>query len=325
MIACVYGTGAAAFVEPVIRDLVQLAEARRLELVGVNLERLPTTTTFNEVSQVYVFPLEAGVADGDELYRLLSRRFPNATVINPPAAHHLSADRVALGARLLERGVPMPETLVTDDPKEVRDFVVRYEHAVLRDLRAAGVGSSLLLVADADRTLVGEARGRRYVVEPLAEGSGRHLEHGVLSVAPPFLVQRMVTRIGRRGVLTPAPVLRAFVADDHVPYWIESYRDRVERPSDFLLTTETKTPRRFLQVVSDEADKLARRALKVVGSPIGAVDLIRSDTGLVVLDVVIDGAHRMIDRSYKKLPEFRGAFDLDRYLIDMIADRLEAQ
>ncbi len=253
---------------------------------------------------------------------LLSRAFPKAKVANPTTAHELCTDRVDLSERLLERGIPIPETLVTNSPDEARDFIRQFEHAVLRDPRVRGQAGSLVVFADDAGTVVGETRDRRYVLELVESGIGRKLQHGVLSHPPPYFLQRMVTLVGRRGQLIPAQVMRAYVIDDQILFWTETYRDRVRRPSDFLLSAEAGAPLRFVQVVSDEAEKLALRASKVTGCPIAAVDIIRSDSGYVVLDVCTDGRHVMIDRSFENLPEFRDAFNLDRYIAEALVERL---
>jgi hypothetical protein len=320
MIACVYGSAASAFVEATVRDLARTAAADDVELIGVPIGRIaqPGARVMDDVALVYVLPFDEDV-DPAEAFPLV---FPKAHTVNAPAAHELSTDRVLLSERLLERGVPVPETLVTASPEEARDFILRHEHAVLRDPRIRGHSSGYVVFCDDAGTVVGETRDRRYVIELLDSGLGRKLEHGVLAHPPPFFLQRMVTRVGRRGILIPAQVLRAYVIDDQVPFWTEAYRDRIKRPADFLLTSESGAPRRFVQVVSSEADKLARRAAKAVGAPIAAVDIIRADTGYVVLDVVTDGRYVMIDRSFKNIPEFREAFDLDRHIATALIERL---
>jgi len=326
MIACVYGTGSAAFVEPTVRSMATAAAARGTKVVGVNLEKLlaSPSAVMSDVLWLYILPVDLPASAGDELLAVLKSAFPKAQIVNALPAHTLCCNRVLLSERLLDRGVPVPETLLTDSPDEARKFVKQHGHAMLREIQAKGSGSGLLLFCDRDGTVAGEARGRRYVVELDDAGGagGRELSHGVLTVPPPFFVQRMITRVRRHGVLAPAPVLRAFVIDDHIPFWIESYREKVERPSDFILTADSGALRRFVQVVSDEADKLARRVAEVMGFRIGAVDLIRSDSGFVVLDVITDGPARMIDRSFKDLPEFRAAFDLDRYTIESLMEDL---
>lgn len=328
MIACVYGGGADVFVEPTVRDLAQAAAARDARLVGIPVERLlaPVRRHMFEATQVYVLPFELpgaaleGAAPDGGVTDLLRDLFPKAVVANATAAHELSTDRVLLSERLMERGMAVPETLVTSSAEEARDFIRRSEHVVLRDVRVRGRGGGFVAFCDANGTVIGEARGRRYVLELEDAGVGCRLLHGVLSQPPPFFVQRLITRVGRGGVLLPAQVLRAYVIDDQIPFWTETYRDRVRRPSDFLLSAEAGAPRRFVQVVSDEAAKLALRVAKSVGARIAAVDIIRSDTGYVVLDVVTDGHHLMIDRSFKSLPEYRDAFDLDRHIVDALID-----
>lgn len=316
-IACVYDNGAAVFVESTVRDLARHALALGVEVTGVDIGRIkvPRST----VSLVYVLPFDS--PPGCDRLAELAEAFPSAAIANSPAAHELTTDRVALGERLLERGIPIPESLVTDSPVEAREFIGECQHAVLRDVRAGRRGGGLVVVMTGDGMVAGEIRGRRYVVEFGDDVADIRLAHGVLSHPPPYFLQRLVTRVGRHGVLNPAPVQRAFVIDEVIPFWIESYRDRASRPSDYLVAAETGARRRFLQVVSDEAEKLVRRVAKVVGSTTCAVDIVRSDSGYVVLDVVTDGRNMIIDRSFKQLPEYRGAFDLDRHIAAALVER----
>ncbi len=325
MIACVYEDGASVFVEPVITGLSEVARRRRVDLAGVCLDHVLERegVSFPGISTVYVLPCESLLErTGDDLVTVLGEVFPKAVTANGLTAHRLCNSRVDLDERLIERGIPVPETLLTSSAEEARDFVKKYEHAILREPRTLGAGGGTVVFCDEAGTLVGETRGRRYVMELADGGIGRRLEHGVMSYPPPFLLQRLITRVGRRGVLSPAPVLRGFVVDDHVPFWVESYQDRVRRPSDFLLVPGMGANRRFIQVVSDEADKLVRRVAKVVGSDVAAVDLIRSDSGYVVLDVVTDGPSMIIDRSFKRLPDFRDAFDLDLHIGELLVARV---
>ncbi len=328
MIACVYGSGAADFVEPTIRDLARAAASEGTELIGVKAESLASAppARMDEARLIYVLPFDTPLArdavDGQEIADFLIEACPKARVANSVLAHELCTDRIALSERLLERGVAVPETLVTSSPDEAREFIDQFEHAVLRDPRVRGHAGGFVVFTDGDGTVVGEARDRRYVIELVGSGIGRRLEHGVLSHPPPFFLQRMVTGVGRRGVLIPAQVMRAYVVDDQIAYWTETYRDRIQRPSDFLLSGDSGAPRRFVQVVSNEAEKLALRVSKAIGCPIVAVDIIRSDSGYVVLDVVTDGRHVMIDRSFKNLPEYRDAFNLDRHIAEALVQRV---
>ena len=321
MIACVYGSAVAPFVEPVVRDLAQAARAQRVNLVGVRIRDLQKSTTERpEVSLIYTLPFD-GIAEV-EVDAAIHSHFPKAGWANSSTAHDLCRDRFAFSERMLTRGIPVPETIVTETSEEALDFVRRHEHVVMRESRSPGSRPSIVLFQDSSGTVVGETRGRRYAVEMTEGGSRCSLAHGVLTVPPPYLLQRMVTSVNRTGVLVPAQTLRAYVVDDEVPFWTEFYNERIQRPSDFLLSRETASTR-FVQVVSSEADKLARRVAKVTGMRFGAVDLIRSDTGYVALGGVTDGSSLIIDRSFKDLPEYREAFDLDMHITAAMAATLK--
>ena len=128
-----------------------------------------------------------------------------------------------------------------------------------------------------------------------------------------------MTDVGRHGALKPAQILRAYVVGGQVVFWTERYRDRIRRPSDFIISVAFGARYRFLPEVSDAAKTVARRAAEVLGVRVGAVDLIRTGgEGPYVLEVDTDGHHMMIDRSFKQLPEYRDVHDFDGYIAELL-------
>ena len=320
MIACLYGKTAEPYVTPVVADLQAAASARNREIAALTIEAaVRSEQPWDSVERVYLLPfdvpLQLPAAFSTAPAALIRELFPRADLINAPAVHELCWDKVAMARRLLERGVPMPETLITSDPEEARDFVRRHEQAILKEARSCGGHGHVVVFADDSGSIGGEIPGRRYVVDFEAAGLRRSLAHGVLSCPPPFYLQRLVTGVRRSGALEPAQILRAYVVDGQVMFWTERYRSRVQRPSDFIINATFGAKYRFLPEVSDAAQTLGRRAAEVIGARIGVVDLVRSgDDGPYVLEVDTDGYHMMIDRSFKQLPEYRHVYDFDRFI-----------
>lgn len=324
MIAILYGSAAEPWVGPIAVDIQRAADARGGEIVALSLETaLRAHRAWESVRRLYVLPFDVPADLPADLpldaAALVKALFPRAEVVNPMAAHALCWDKLATAQRLLERGVAMPETLITMDPDEARHFVRHHGQAILKEPRGSGGQGHVVLFAEADGTLAGEVPGRRYVVEPVLSGVGRHLRHGVLTCPPPFYLQRLVTDVGRGGVLTPAQILRAYVVDGQVAFWAERRRDKIRRPADFIISTAFGARYHFVRTVSDAAQTLARRAAEALGLRIGAVDLIRAgDQGPFVLEADSDGQHLVIDRSFKRLPDYRDVFDLDRMIADVL-------
>lgn len=324
MIAILYGTAAEPWVAQVAADIQAAADARGGEIVRLTLETaLRAHREWQSVRKLYVLPFDVPVDVPEELpldaALLVKALFPRAEVINAMGVHALCWDKIAAAQRLHERGVAMPETLITMDPDEARDFIRRHDNAILKEPRAAGGHGHIVLSADRDGTIAGEVPGRRYAIEPVLSGVGRQLRHGVLSCPPPFYLQRLVTDVGRGGVLRPAQILRAYVVDGQITFWSERKRDKIRRPADFIISATFGARYYFLRTVSDAAETLARRAAEALGVRTGAVDIIRGgDQGPFVLEADTDGQHLIVDRSFKRLPEFRDLFDLDA----MIAEQL---
>jgi hypothetical protein len=324
MIVLLYGAAAEPWVGAIAVDILRAAEAGGGEIVALTLESaLRARREWQSVRRLYLLPFDVPADLPPELpldaAQLVADLFPRAEVANAMAAHALCWDKLAAARRLLERGVAMPETLITMDPDEARDFVRHHDQAILKEPRGGGGRGHVVLLADRDGTIAGEVPGRRYVVELALSGVGRTLRHGVLTCPPPFYLQRLVTDVGRGGVLRPAQILRAYVVDGQIAFWTERRRDKIRRPADFVISAAGGARYHFVRAVSDAATTLARRAAEALGVRIGAIDLIRAgDQGPFVLQADTDGQHLVIDRGFKQLPEYRDVFDLDRLIADVL-------
>lgn len=325
MIAVLYGRTAEPWVAGIVADLQVAADARRREIAALPIETaLRAAREWHSVERLYVLPFDLPATLPVDLPtatpRLIAEMFPRAQVVNPTAVHEQCWDKLATARRLLERGVPMPETLITDDPAEAGDFVRRHEQAILKEPRGCAGHGHLVLLAGGDDGLAGEtAGGRRYAVELIPSGVGRRLQHGVLAVPPPFYLQRLVTQVGHGGVLRPAQVLRAYLVDGQVAFWTERARDRIRRPGDFVISAAFGARYRFVQTVSETVAATARRAADVLGVRVGAIDLLRAGAdGPFVLEADTDGQHMCIDRSFKRLPEYRSTFDFERQIAEAL-------
>lgn len=326
MIALLYGAAAEPWVGTIARDIQAAADDLHGEIAALTLETaLRAHRQWESVRRLYVLPFDVPADLPADLpldaASLVKALFPRAEIANPMAAHSLCWDKVATAQRLHERGVAMPETLITMDPEEVRDFVRRHDQAILKEPRSSGGHGHVVLIADDGGIIAGETAGRRYVVEPVLSGVGRQLRHGVLTCPPPFYLQRLVTGVGRGRVLEPAQILRAYVVDGQIAFWAERRRDKIRRPADFIISATFGARYRFLRTASDAAETLARRAAEALGLRVGAVDLIRAgDQGPFVLEADSDGQHLVVDRSFKHLPDYRDIYDLDRMIAELLLE-----
>jgi hypothetical protein len=313
MIACLYGRDFAPFVEPVVRDLCAAAAAAGGEIQPLTLEAaLADPERRAGVHRLYVLPFDAPEPAGPFIRGL----FPRVDVVTSFAAQDLCWDKLAAQQRLLHRGVPVPETLMSAEPSDVYEFVRAHEFAMLKE-RHSCAGQGHVVVWLADGQLVGDSGSHQYRVELVA--SGRRQLHGDRLIYPaPFYVQRLVGDIAARGV-TAGQLLRAYVVDGQIPFWTERYRDHYARPADWIVSVSHGAKYRFVQTVSEEAKKIALRSAEVMGLRIAVVDLIRTHRGdSYVLAVATDSCHMLIDRQFKSIPDYRDFFDLDRYIAEAL-------
>jgi glutathione synthase/RimK-type ligase-like ATP-grasp enzyme len=319
MIACLYGRPFVPFLEPALTDLCAAAAAAGGQIWPVSIEgahHRPARCAL--VRRLYVLPfdLSADAAGPTMNAALVHELFPEAEVVIPFAVQDLCWDKVAAQARLVERGIPVPDTYVGSEPGDVHEFVRQHGYAILKERTSCGGHGHIVLWLE-DGTLYGDGGSHRYVIDLVRHGE-RRLRGERLTYPAPFYVQRLVADVTSRGMTAPQ-VLRAYVVDHQIPFWTERYRDRYQRPSDWIINVSRGAKYRFLFDLSEEARKIALRAADVVGARIAAVDLVRTgSSGPYVLEVDTDGQHMLIDRQFKSIPEYRDFFDLDRYIAEAL-------
>jgi glutathione synthase/RimK-type ligase-like ATP-grasp enzyme len=313
MIACLYGRDFAPFVEPVVRDLCAAAAAAGGVVEPLTIEAaLADPARRAAVHRLYALPFDAPAPVGPFIRQL----FPRVEIVTSFAAQDLCWDKLATEERLLNRGVPVPETLMSAEPSDVYEFVRTHEFAILKE-RYSCAGQGHVVVWLDDGQLVGDSGSHQYRVELVPSGR-RQLRGGRFIYPAPFYVQRLVGDSGAHRFV-PGQLLRAYVVDNHIVFWTERYRDRYVRPADWIVSVSRGAKYRFVQTVSEEAKKIALRSAEVIGLRIAVVDLIRTGRGeSYVLEVDTDGCHMLIDRQFKSIPEYRDFFDLDRYIAEAL-------
>jgi glutathione synthase/RimK-type ligase-like ATP-grasp enzyme len=314
MIACVYGRAFAPFVEPVAADLCAAAAALGGEIHALTLEAATAArAACAAVRRLYVLPFDPPA--GLTAAALIHETFPRAELVTSFAVQDRCWDKLATQELLLERGVPVPDTMVSAQPADVHQFVRQHQFAILKERYGCGGHGHLVIWFDGDE-LVGDSGSHQYHIDLVPQGQ-RRLSGQRLEYPGPFYVQRLVADIGRR--VTPGQVLRAYVVDSQIVFWTERYRERFLRPADWILTGSLGAKYRFLQDLSEEAKKIAVRAAEVVGARVAAVDLIRTGSaGPYVLEVDTDSHHMMIDRQFKTIPDYRAFFNLEHYIAETV-------
>jgi glutathione synthase/RimK-type ligase-like ATP-grasp enzyme len=319
VIVCLYGRVFAPFVEPAVRDLAAAAAAIGGEIQPLTIEAaMADSERRAAVHRVYVLPFDPPPSPHwpDAPMGLVRALFPRVDVATSFAVQELCWDKVATQERLLDRGLPVPDTLMSSEPAEVHEFVRRHGFAIIKE-RFSCAGQGHVVVWFEGDQLVGDSGSHQYQIELVADGS-RRLYGDRLVYPAPFYVQRLVADVGPRGI-TPGQILRAYIVDNQVIFWSERYRERYLRPSDWLINVSSGAKYRFVLNVSEEVKKVALRSAEVIGMRIGVVDLIRTGSqGPYVLEVDTDSYHMMIDRQFKEIPDYREFFDLDRYIAEAL-------
>lgn len=323
MIAVLYGRSAAPFVENTVHDICAAAAAAGGEGVVQPLSieaAIADPLRRSAVRRLYLLPFDlpatARVSSrGDAVADFLRGLFPRVDVVNGLATQDLCWDKVATQQRLLHRGVPVPDTLITTDPSDVLEFVRAQRFAILKERFGCGGHGHVVLWVE-DGKLVGDGGSHQVLVEPVASGTRRLVDQRLIYPGPFYLQRLVLDHVA--GETAPGQVLRAYVVDGQVVLWTERYREHYRRPSDWIINATRGARYRFVLNVSEEAKKLALRTAEVTGARVAAVDILRSLGGLYVLEVDCDGYHMMIDRQFKHVPEYREFFNVDRYIAESL-------
>lgn len=307
MIAFLYGRAFGIFVEPVARTLRDAVVAAGSDAIVMTIEALrqrdPRAVI---VDQVYVLPFDAPA--GTEPAALVAELLPKATIVNSFGAHDLCVDKIATQERLLGRGLPMPDTIITSDARDVYEFVYEHQFALLKEPRSCG-GEGHLVVWIEDGEIYGDSGSHRYKLQLVPQGD-RLVLGETMTYPPPYYVQRMVGGGGRK--VEPPQVLRAYVIDRQIKFWTERYRETYARPSDWIVNVGRGARYRFFADASDDAKKITLRAADILGIRFGVVDLVRTATdGPYIIEADTDGHRMFIDRSFRGLPEYRDIYDFD--------------
>lgn len=314
-IACVYGADIQPFVGTAIVDLCRAVEDEGGEMLPISAER-----AWRERGQgpafdaIYTFPFDVPVELGApaDVETFLTQAFGDVPLVVPLALQDLCWDKLATQERLLSQGVPMPDTLMTADFDELRQFVREHRFVVLKHPQSCGGYGHLVLWIEEGR-VVGDGGSHRYFLEP-SQGASIALDGETLRHPGPYYAQRLVAHFSRDEI-TPPQVLRAYIIDKEIPFWTERFRTSYERPSDWIVNISSGAQYRFLHDVGDATRKAAMRTAEVLGLRFGVVDIVRtSAAGVFVIEADVDSHHMIIDRSFKAIPEFRDFFDFDRYV-----------
>jgi hypothetical protein len=310
-VAVVYSRVFAPWVEQIARDLVAHGAPLGGDIEAIVLEQLLSSYQFrDDIECLYVLPCTA--PSGHRVPELLRSRFPRAHVFVPFEVQDLCWNKIATQKRMLDRGIPTPETILSYDPEDVVNFVKQHTYAILKEPEGcAGTGHWVLWFEGS--TLMADNGWAAYRLCLGGDGPSR-IVGDELHRAPPYYVQRLVGTFQRPGFAI-GQVLRAYVIEGEVPFWGERYREHYRRPGDWILNVTRGARYQFVLAVSEETKTTALRAARAVGARVAAVDLVRtSASGPLVLEVNVDSYHMCIDRSFKDLPEFREYYDFDRYL-----------
>ena len=227
-------------------SVVSVADRRLDELDGVVVKKIGTAAD------------GYGLASRINLLRAIERS--GVPVVSAPECLAVAADRYRMTLELAHAGLPLPETVVTDDVDEAAAAVERFGQAVLKPIFTSKGRGMQRVAADGD----------------LSKRLVRHrADHGT-----PFYVQRFVPHPGRD--------LGVAVLAGHClgAYWRVAAREQ-------WMTTILSGGRYAPAEPPPEVIGLAERAARHFGLLFTGVDLMETpDGGWVILEVSAFGGFR---------------------------------
>src|SRR5204862_7073970 len=87
-----------------------------------------------EVHRLYILPFDPpGAASPAAAAPLIRELFPRTEIVTSFAVQDLCWDKVATQERLLDRGVPVPDTVMSAEPSDVYEFVREHQCAIMKE------------------------------------------------------------------------------------------------------------------------------------------------------------------------------------------------
>ncbi|OWJ54068.1 ATP-grasp domain-containing protein [Pyrodictium delaneyi] len=207
------------------------------------------------VDAIIVRGLGRGLSVEKYMYRyafLKTAESHGIAVVNPADALFLARDKFTSLRILHENGIPVPDTIVTEDPSEALREVERLGSAVLKPITGSlGLGS--FMVDDTDTAY--------YVVNLLS------------SLNQPIYVQEYIEKKNNRDI-------RIFVVDGRAIASI--YRIA---PQGYWKTNIARGAKALPASPSSDILETAVRAASVLGLIYAGVDIVENNDGYVVIEV----------------------------------------
>ena len=258
------------------------------------------------------------VPDGTTVYALLTEHVEllkkhesRLRIVNSVQAQEIATNKIRTSEILLGQDIPTPDTLISDSYEDLVSFVREHgDLAVLKSIDGCG-GDNHFILRYSQGALYASIEDRVY---PLSFGATTSFRDGEsrrgLEIAPPHYAQAFISLDGEKNNM----VYRTYIIGTEIPFGTMRVKDGVERAEDSIINIAKGARYEFMDGIPEEMIEITLRTADALGLEIGAIDLVSDGKNYYVLEANCDGYRMLIDRKFKSHPEFKPAFDLDRYI-----------
>ncbi|MEZ4086997.1 MAG: hypothetical protein R3B71_01490 [Candidatus Gracilibacteria bacterium] len=286
----------------------------------------------SDISVFYMFPLLSYLEGDEQVIHTLRTIDEDGLFFNSLYSLEASANKIRTFNTFKRCCIPIPETLVTYDLDEARNFIQKYGTVLSKPEIGSEAMGVIPLEWDADKGKVFCSQGRGQISVTFDDriiNKNPRFSHYVFQdsivLRPPIFLQEYIGN----DHAEPRTILKIYVLEDKVTSGLRifkvetktleeniiSYNDLVCGASQELLSPDD---------ISSDVSELARMAIKAFGLNAGLVDLIwdYKKGQWVVLEVNNDDFGKVRDRSERIAPLYRdgGTFDWNQKLAEALCD-----
>lgn len=303
-IGLLYEPAYGLLLENLIRDL-----AREIRVIGGKSYRLtPKDWDGVDVDGIYVLPCEGM----EKLKPIETQR----RIINSTRSQEIAIDKIATSQRLIEAGLPTPETVISPSPQPVVEMLDRYGIVLSKATRLCGGFGHRILRRQGEQ-ITTMVRQRTYRV---TFGQRNRILDRTIELAPPYYAQRFIGTEAQ----TNDRVYRIYVVGERAVMGTMRVKAGVDTAEKSIINIAQGAAYQFLQPLDKAMASLALRVANLIGFEVGVVDFLRDISGQpLIIEADCDGCYLCICREFQKAPGYNESHNFNAYIAKRLREIIQ--
>ncbi len=230
-----------------------------------------------------------------------------ANLINPIFAQQVCIDKTVSDKFFRKFALPVPPSICTWDPKEVKSFVAKHEEVIFKEIKScSGAGH---FVAIKNFAFIGNKKRAYSLVKEDFVGYKVKIRNDEIICYPPYYVQ---------ALLRPdlPMVWRIYLVGNKVVFYSRRYKVEINNPKDYIINAARGANYHLedKSVLTDKEVNKVRELIRHLNLGIATVDFIIHNGKPYFLEMDCDGIYTFICRGFKKSRNYSEKYNLECYI-----------